>query len=303
MNGFVTDRQQSDVDRLKELSSKGWSNMTDAEKAEWTGDPKTVAGANLFVRDAPTNANLSVTYRLDHIIGTTLHTGRFLYAAIPLGDAAEFEGKTVTLSVDSVSGMQDTYARIGLYWHDWGGYYDFAGVQLNGAGSVTGVLAENPQNRKSLAAYLYVSTNTEVAAGSTMRYNRVMLTFGDTKYPFVPYTEVMPTAATKGAYNYSDLNRVELAATELSELYGLGLITKTDWKPSDVPTEADMTRYLANIRKIRTICPNPSSLPLLPTNMRGMTYETANNIEKILIAAYEGAIGSYRSGELYSGEV
>lgn len=303
MNGFVTDRQQSNVDRLKELSSKGWSNMTDAEKAEWVGDPLKTVGANLFARVAPATASVAATHRLDHTIVTSQLGGRFQYAAIVLGPASEFEGKSITLSIDSVSGTPNTYARIGLYWHDYGGYYEFAGLQLNGRGSTTVALTENAQNRASLAAYVYVSTNTEVEVGAKVRYNGVMLTMGNTKYPFLPYTEIVATPATKGAYNYSDLNRVELAAAELSELYGLGLMTKTDWKPSDVPTEADMTRYLANVRKIRTICPNPGSLPVLPVSMKGMTYQAANDIEKILIAAYEGTIGTYRSGELYSGEV
>lgn len=303
MNGFVTDRQQSNVDRLKELSSKGWANMTAAEKAEWVGDPLQTVGANLFPREAPTRLGVSVTYRLDHMILKSENGGTFQYAPILLGLASDFEGKTVTLSVDSVSGTPSTYPRIGLFWHNSGGVYEAAGVQLNGKGSVTLPLNQNAQNRQFLAAYVYVSTSTAVEVGATVRYNGVMVTVGNTKYPFVPYTEIVATPATKGAYNYSDLNRVELAVAELSDMYGLGLMTKTNWTPTDVPTEVEMNRYLANVRRIRTICPNPGSLPLLPASPKGMNYEVANNIEKILVAAYEGAIGTYRSGELYSGEV
>lgn len=303
MRGLITDRQQSNVDRLKELSSKGWSNMTDEEKAEWIGDPKVKDGANLFANGTYRLSGVQMTYRLNHMMATARTGGRYQYAGIILGDASEFEGKTVTLSVGGMIKSTGAVSRIALYWHNDGGIYEFAGVQLNNPGTVTAQLTENAQNRQYLAAYVYVSTDPAVDAGVTVRYEDVMLTFGNVKYPFVPYSDIIATEATKGAYNYSDLNRVEMAVAELSDMYALSLVTKTDWKSTDVPDEASMNRYLANLRKIRSICKDQASLPVLPLSMKGMTYEAANNIEKILIAAYEGAVGSYRSGEVYSGEV
>ena len=35
--------------------------------------------------------------------------------------------------------------------------------------------------------------------------------------------------AAKGAYNYTDLNRVETAVKEIAEKLGLSLVTKTNW--------------------------------------------------------------------------
>lgn len=303
MRGLITDRQQSNVDRLKELSSKGWSNMTDEEKAEWVGDPKTVAGANILSHDIFRQQTVRLDYQPNTITATSLLGGRYQYGGIYLGPAADFEGKTITLSIGSTTGTTDTGSLISLYWHNEGGYYEFAGVQLGTTGSVTAPLLENAQNRQYLAAYIYVSRNTAVEVGSVVQYKDVMVTIGDTKYPFVPYHEIAATPATKGAYNYSDLNRVEWAVSELSEMYALGLITKTDWTAADVPSDQLMDRYLSNIRAIRSVCQNRSSLPPVPTSMRGLTYERANDIEKILVAAYEGAIGCQRSGELYSGEV
>lgn len=37
---FIYDRTQADVDRVKELRSIGWVNLTDAQKAEWLGGLK-----------------------------------------------------------------------------------------------------------------------------------------------------------------------------------------------------------------------------------------------------------------------
>lgn len=36
----VTDRAQSDVDRVLELLEKGWQNFTDDEKTEWSDGMK-----------------------------------------------------------------------------------------------------------------------------------------------------------------------------------------------------------------------------------------------------------------------
>lgn len=303
MRGLITDREQSNVDRLKELSSKGWSNMTDDEKAEWIGDPKTVVGANLFARGSYQKYKVDLIHRSDHLIATAYAGGTYQYIGVILGPASDFEGKTLTLSVDSIVGTPGASPRISLFWHDVNGAYEFAGLQLISATSVTARLTENTNKRQFLAAYVYVSISSAVSAGAMMRYDGVMLTIGNTKHPFVPYTEIVATPATKGAYNYSDLNRVELAVSELSDTYGLGLITKTDWTATDVPSEQLMERYLSNIRVIRTVCPDQSNLPVLPEDMTRLTYEDANNIEKILVAAYAGVAGSYRSGEIYSGEV
>lgn len=109
--------------------------------------------------------------------------------------------------------------------------------------------------------------------------------------------------AAKGAYNYSDLNRVETAVSELSEFYNLGLVTKTDWTKWDTPTQADMTRYLSNIGVIRSMCFANLTLPPLPATMDHLTYRVANDLEEILGIAYQIADSTPRAGEIFTGEV
>jgi hypothetical protein len=89
--------------------------------------------------------------------------------------------------------------------------------------------------------------------------------------------------AMRGAYNYSDLNRVESAVAELSEFLELGLATKTNWGVWDAPTQADMSRYISNLQIVKERC---ASREGLPTAMTGFTYEYANSIEKMLMEAY-----------------
>lgn len=122
--------------------------------------------------------------------------------------------------------------------------------------------------------------------------------------------------AMRGAYNYTDLNRVETAVSELSEELGLNLVTKTGWTLWDIPTQTDMERYLGNVVAIRDACSDEIAFPTLPNSMSGLDYEGANNIEKVLMLAYESLgkpdipvepsePGEYtiRSGEIYCGEV
>lgn len=97
--------------------------------------------------------------------------------------------------------------------------------------------------------------------------------------------------AAKGAYNYTDLNRVESAVAELAESLGLTLTTKTDWSLWDVPVQAEMERYLNNIIAVREACPGDLEFPSLPDSMCGLDYEGANNIEKVLRLVYTKITG------------
>lgn len=113
--------------------------------------------------------------------------------------------------------------------------------------------------------------------------------------------------ATKGAYNYTDLNRVEAAVGILSDVLSLNLETKTDWTVWDRPTRNEMDRYLGNVAKIRNACLSIPDIPTLPSSMDNLNYKDANNIEMVLLLAYEAykSISEtwVRGGEIYCGEV
>jgi hypothetical protein len=109
--------------------------------------------------------------------------------------------------------------------------------------------------------------------------------------------------AAKGAYNYTDLNRVESAVATVGGILGLSLTTKTNWTKWDIPSKSEMDRYLGNVAKIRNHCASVPNLPPLPSSMNGLNYTDANNIELVLLRAYEFAMSSIQSGEIYSGEV
>ena len=284
MRGLITDRTQQNIARRAELSRKGWANMTAAERNEWTGNPFETDGANLLPSGPYYSSVVGLEYKFGEIIATANTSGIYLYAISIIGDAANYEGKTFTLSVDAIETDTDGIPQVALYWHDGNGY-EYAGAALFEAGSVTVDMSlwPNTGNRESLALYVYVTTSVQVPAGTKSRFVGVMFERGSVRHGYAPYTEVVPTATTKGAYNYSDLNRVERAVAEISALARLNLTTKVDWTMWDIPTAADMTRYLSNIRAIKTY--SASSIPL-PASMNNLLYTDANNIELILTAGY-----------------
>ena len=105
-------------------------------------------------------------------------------------------------------------------------------------------------------------------------------------------------SAALGAYNYTDINRVESAVAEIAPLYGLHLTTVTDHTYWTVPTMEtdgfDATRYLSNVVAIRDAALARNStlkFPVLPASMNYLTWETANNIEETLYIAYESGLG------------
>lgn len=301
MIGLITDRSQVNVDRLKELTAKGWDNMTADERTEWLGDPMGTP-ANLFSTGSFIPSGVNLEYQNEAVVATAFWDGIYLYAISIVGAAEKYEGKTFTLSVDSVSVIGGGTPNLIAYWYDENGS-EYAGGSLSGSGSVTFTVTENTASRAYLALYVYVTTETSVSAGAVTKYWGLMLNEGSTRQQYVPYTSILPTDSTKGAYNYSDLNRVELAVAEISKHYGLNLVTKTNWSPWDAPIQSDMARYLANIKAIREVCPNKDNLPILPASLYSMTYTTANAIETILEAAATYAKQLYRCGELFCGEV
>lgn len=286
MIGLITDRSQRNVYYRNSLSSKGWSGMTASEKAEWLGEPLNAVGVNLFACGPYYSYAVEVKYRNSEILATTSQPGVYLYAISIIGPASDYENKVFTLSVDAIEASTTGTPQLAVYWHDDYGY-EYAGASLLSAGSVTFNTTEFPNTNKRayLAVYVYVTTYEEVQAGAYARFSRVMLENGAERHDYVPYTEILPTLATRGAYNYSDLNRVERAVAEISDIAGLGLVTKTDWGMWDIPTVSQMSRYLDNIRAIRALV--GEGVPAAPVSMNNLTYVDANTIETIILAAAE----------------
>lgn len=116
----------------------------------------------------------------------------------------------------------------------------------------------------------------------------------------------------KGAYNYTDLNRVETACMELKNIltsldyYIPEMTFKTDWSVSDgaLMNELDnnFERILSNIKTLRAsyyTLPNTPATPDTISNGK-LDYIKANDIEKILFDM-NSIILSMKANFRYSG--
>jgi hypothetical protein len=111
----------------------------------------------------------------------------------------------------------------------------------------------------------------------------------------------------KGAYNYTDMNRVESAvqfiADRFSDLgYYVAPEVKMVWSVSDHPTKVDMERYFANIALLRSILTVLPTTPKAPTTEKRLDYQVANDIEQIL-SDVDRLISSVKQGWYYAGDV
>lgn len=115
----------------------------------------------------------------------------------------------------------------------------------------------------------------------------------------------------KGAYNASDLNRVTEAVEYLVERlrsFGYAVAytavtvsgSRTEWTEADIPTASQLAQYLANVKAIREAIENQAPEP--PADMARLTYEEANDIERILLAV-DALITNMIDAYLYSDEI
>lgn len=124
-----------------------------------------------------------------------------------------------------------------------------------------------------------------------------------------------PEPNHRGAYNYTDLNRVTIAAAFLAgELLRRGYLNpyqpiypapdRTEWLPSDIPTLTQMQTYADNIsRTHKTLA---SEAPTPPRDLQRLTYQGANDMERVLVcveAVFPWLDKSYvMAGEAMCGE-
>lgn len=119
-------------------------------------------------------------------------------------------------------------------------------------------------------------------------------------------------AGAKGAYNASDLNRVQEAMEYLAGIfssygYTAALQAMPTWAVGDIPNEDQMEEYLANVATLRAVLAVLPTTPATPESMELLTYVEANSIEQILVDINQllenMAASWFYSGEVYCGEV
>ena len=100
-------------------------------------------------------------------------------------------------------------------------------------------------------------------------------------------------AGMKGAYNYTDLNRVGEAVAYVASIMNqsgrsVSVTAKQNWTISDIPTIAQMTAFLNDLTLLKAN--TTATIPNVPQSMDRLTFQTANQIEQLLIGAYNSII-------------
>lgn len=95
-------------------------------------------------------------------------------------------------------------------------------------------------------------------------------------------------AGMKGAYNYTDFNRLGEAIAYLVErmkeldIHDSSIIPKVDWAMGDTPTQSQVSNLLSCLTKLRAKLSLPDNAPSVPNSLDKLTYQTANDMELLL---------------------
>lgn len=115
-------------------------------------------------------------------------------------------------------------------------------------------------------------------------------------------------AGMKGAYNYIDLNRVgaavEYITTRLNAAgYSVKTAPKQGWTLGAIPTSAEMSGYLGDVRALRDAVFDalPGTTPELPSSMERLDWRGANAIEQVLLDV-NAVIDRINARSVYAGE-
>ncbi len=77
--------------------------------------------------------------------------------------------------------------------------------------------------------------------------------------------------------------------------------TPKTWRKEDIPTPNEMEAYLSRIQAVRYAFPGVSGFPPIPPDMNRLTFETANNLEQILLQTHE-LFTQMKKSRMYAGE-
>lgn len=90
-------------------------------------------------------------------------------------------------------------------------------------------------------------------------------------------------AGMKGALSYMDYNRIENGIQEIAAILNASVSVKTDWDVNGFLTVADASRWLSNIKVIRSLCSGKNDTPETPASLNYLHYTIINQVEEILL--------------------
>lgn len=255
--------------------------MTAEERDEWNGN----LGKNLFDTSLfGNNTRLLLSTANDVIKITALENISTSALSVIEYDPFDYglytdENNRLTIGVDSINVPAGAVCKIRLsrYKYNWTDSVSTNYTpEIQPNSYVTYTIDTSKGGHKLRIMVGGLSSGQSVVIRG-FRINR-----GTSVYPYVPYGALGVNDAIRGAYNYTDFNRVESAVLYLSSFAGLNLTTKTNWTANDIMSIDEFeNRYLANVN---AVC-SALGVSGVGAKFSRFDYNAANSIEKALQAA------------------
>lgn len=258
--------------------------MTAEERDEWNG----VVGQNLFdqtvfgsggdkISVSTSDDKITITALVD--ISTSVRSG---IECDPFDFNLYIDGNNrLTIGVDTITAPAGSVCDISLsrYKYNWTDLVSvYYSPSLQSGGYVTYTIDKSKGGHK---LSIFVGG---LSAGQSVVIRGFRINRGTRIYPYVRFGAQGANDVVRGAYNFTDFNRVEQSVAYLSNALGLSLVTKTDWTANDIPNVNDFeNRYLYNVNKV---C-EKAGINGVTTTYAGFDYKAANEIEKALKSAEE----------------
>lgn len=90
-------------------------------------------------------------------------------------------------------------------------------------------------------------------------------------------------AGMKGALSHMDYNRIEGGIQEIASILNASVSVKIDWDVNGYLTVSDASRWLSNIKAIRSLCSGKNDTPQTPVSLNYLHYTIINQVEEILL--------------------
>lgn len=350
IDNLITDRTSSDVSRWSELKSKGWSGMTEAEKAEWSAgmkgaykytDLNRVNEAMVYLQNRlrgygylvdvvlpvieevePGTSRLPTGYQEVEYIQSSgtqyVDTGLSLTSGFQLDISFSYEDENTKKSL-GVFGAHDNISPYGRSFLSVHRTSDEFVIGINDAEASFGAASAGPWyhilcKNSSDEYFAYIdgvqqplspnsSTSGQYSSSSLYLFNvhggeewfipiKAKISFckvydvdGIKVRDFVPCKNPSSIVGLYDLVNDAFYTNAGTGTFTAGPDVGTQptITTRPYWAEGDIPKQAQMEQYLQNVSNIRAVLEVLQTTPPVPSDMVGLTFEEANDIERILV--------------------
>lgn len=278
----VTDRTQSDVNRILELLEKGWQNFTEDEQSEWRAGMKGALNKSDLLRIQNNVAILNDVLELGLEV---FNLGKNLLKIS--GYAGKHSCMTVNEKSDDTNSISITLTNAAVNNGIW---YPFMYLKTGIKYTFSGI--DNDADKINALIQVY-----NISTGKwTKNYARGQTFVAEKGYKYRLFLQNNTGTVYSGNAFFSEI--------QLEESESASMFEKYSGRDINFPTEQVFNELLSNVSAIREaycIHSDTPPVPSLPLN----TYQKWNDIERILDDVHGILLNNfyyYSGNEIYAGD-